>query len=511
MKSLIPVVIALLYLGLSVPALKAQEEKPVVLTLNDAVALALEKSYDARMVRLRLIEAGQNVKAQKGRFKTQVNLQLDSPDFQEQVQSTRIPNEVPYYNTTGSLRWQSYLSVTQPLPTNGYISLSSYLYQVRESVFEDQLDITQKAKRFYSSFRLQLNQPLFVPNTLKLGLERANLENEQAQREYTRTELDVVYQVNQSFFDLYSATRRLEIAREEVKQQEEAYDLAKRKFEAGLIPEVEALQMEVDLAQSRNRLLTAEGDLSQVEDRFKITVGLPLEEALGVRTDFTINQVTVDEPKAIEHGLRHRAEIREREISRRLAEITLKETDARSAIRGDVRVYYDLTGVSDPYLDYGSSVSELFHSSISDLKKRPRNRGITFTLSLPLWDSGVNRAEVAAARAALERSELTEQETRRQVTQQIRAVITRLKETRSRLDVLKRSEEVALRGYEISQARFENGDITSQELALDRVRLTQARQDYLDAYINYQLAVADLMRNTLFDWEKGRSLVEEKS
>ena len=128
---------------------------------------------------------------------------------------------------------------------------------------------------------------------------------------------------------------------------------------------------------------------------------------------------------------------------------------------------------------------------------------------MPLWDSGVNRAEVAAARAVLDRSELTEEETRRQVTQQIRAVITRVRETLNRLDVLKRTEEVALRGYEISQSRFENGDITSQELALDRERLTQARQYFLEAYINYQLAVADLKRNTLYDWERERSLVED--
>jgi outer membrane protein len=509
MRTMIPAAFLLLFIGLFAPLLPAQEEKPVTLTLNNAIELALEKSYDARVVRLRLIQAEQNVNAQKGQFRTQISMRLDAPDFQEDVQSFRLPDEVPYYNTVGSLRWQNRLSITQPLPTNGNIRLSTNIYQIRESVFKDQLDITEKAERFYTSLRLEFNQPIFVPNTLKLGMERANLEHEQAQREYTRTELDVVYQVTEAFFDLYSSTRQLEIAQEEVKQQEDAYDLARRKFDAGLIPEVEALQMEVDLAQSRNRLLTAEGDLALAEDRFKITVGLPLDEVVAVRTDFTISSITVNEQKAIEHGLRHRAEIREREISRRLAEITLKETDARSTIRGDVRVYYDLTGISDPLQEYGSSVAELFKSSLEDLKRRPRNRGITFTLSVPIWDSGVNRAEVAAARAVLDRSELTEEETRRQVTQQIRAVITRVRETLNRLDVLKRTEEVALRGYEISQARFENGDITSQELALDRERLTQARQYFLEAYINYQLAVADLKRNTLYDWERERSLVED--
>jgi outer membrane protein TolC len=376
-------------------------------------------------------------------------------------------------------------------------------------VFRDQLDITEKEKRFFSSFRLSFNQPLFVPNTLKLGMERANLEHERAQREFTRTELDVVYRVTESFFGLYSAIRRLEIAREEVNQQEQAYELARQKFDAGLIPEVGALQMEVDLAQSRNRLLEAEGDLSQMEDRFKITVGLPLEQQVAVKTDFALSMFNVNEEKAIEQGLRHRAEIRRGEIDRRLAEITVQETDARTAIRGDIRAYYDLTGISDPYLDYGVSTARLFRSSINDIRRRPKNRGITFTLSVPIWDSGVNRAEVAAARARLERNELTERENKRLVVQDIRATITRLRETRGRLDVLTRSEEVALRSFEISQAQFDNGDITSQELAENRDRLTTARQNYLAAYIDYQLSVADLKRNTLYDFEKGHSLVKD--
>jgi len=508
MKTLIASVAGLVgMLILAVPV--AAQEEPIILTLDNAIELALEKSYDARRERLILLGAQQNVVAQRGRFKTQVNLTLNSPDFQEQVQAIPLPNEVPIYNTTGTLRWQSQMRITQPLPTNGSISLRSDLYQIRESVFREQLDITEKEKRFFSSFRLIFNQPLFVPNTLKLGMERANLEHERAQREFTRTELDVVYRVTEGFFGLYSATRRLEIAREEVNQQEQAYELARQKFDAGLIPEVGALQMEVDLAQSRNRLLEAEGDLSQMEDRFKITVGLPLEQQVAVKTDFALSLFNVDEEKAIEQGLRHRAEIRRGEIDRRLAEITVQETDARTAIRGDIRAYYDLTGISDPFLDYGVSTARLFRSSINDMRRRPKNRGITFTLSVPIWDSGVNRAEVAAARARLERNELTERENKRLVVQDIRAVITRLRETRGRLDVLKRSEEVALRSFEISQAQFDNGDITSQELAENRDRLTTARQNYLAAYIDYQLSVADLKRNTLYDFEKGRSLVKD--
>ena len=484
------------------------QQGAVVLTRDDAIALALEESYEARRLQLRLKRAEQNMIAAKGRFKTKANLTLNAPDFNEQVRPVFVPNELPNYNTTGSLRWQSGLQISQPLPTNGSISLNSDLFQTRESVFIDQLDETQRTKRFFTSFGIRFRQPLFEPNTLKLGMEKANLELEREQRQFTRTQLNLIYDVTFAFYDLYRATRGLEIAWEEAKQQKESYELARKKFQAGLIAEVEALRTEVDLAQSRNELLDAEGTLSTKADQFKMKVGLPLEEEVTVETDFALNLFEVDEAKAIEHGLSHRAEIREREINRRLAEITLRETDAQTAIKAEISASYELSGISDPSLSFDTSIADLFESSLDDLRRRPRNRGVQFNVTVPLWDSGVNRAEVATARATLKQSQLNVQENQRRVKQQIRSAITQLRSSRNRLDVLEKNEEVAQRSYEISLARFDNGDITSQDLASDRDRLTQARSAYLGAYIQYQLAVADLKRQTLYDFERDRSLVE---
>ena len=128
---------------------------------------------------------------------------------------------------------------------------------------------------------------------------------------------------------------------------------------------------------------------------------------------------------------------------------------------------------------------------------------------MPLWDWGVNRNEVAEAQASLDESALTLEEEKKTVMREVRSVISQVKEAESRLEVLKRSEEIAQKSYDISLARFRNGDITSQELALDRDRLTTAKTNYLDAYTKYQLAVADLKRKTLWDFENKMSLVEE--
>ncbi len=479
-----------------------------VLTLDEAIDIALENSFSTKSLGLRLDRAGYGLNAAKGRFKTNAELRLDVPNFRERVQEIREPNQLPVFNTLGTTRFQSTLNINQPLPTDGVFTLSSTFYHRNESLFINEEIGNTERKEFFSSIRLQFRQPLLTFNQLKAGFEKANLNFERAQKQFRRSELDVVFDVTRSFFDLYQATRQVEIAKAESNQQKESFELAQKKYDAGLIPEVEALQMEVDYAQSQSDLLTAEGNLKRQEDDFKQLIGLYITENVTVDTRFDYTPFSINEDFAITQALKHRTEIREGEIDQRLAEIDVKEVDSRSDFRVDLLVFLDITGVSDPGLA-DTNLNSLIESSFDDLGRRPKNKGVIVNVTVPLWDWGVNRNEVAEAQASLDESALTLEEEKKTVMREVRSVISQVKEAESRLEVLKRSEEIAQKSYDISLARFRNGDITSQELALDRDRLTTAKTNYLDAYTKYQLAVADLKRKTLWDFENKMSLVEE--
>jgi outer membrane protein len=485
----------------------AQSRNVQTLNLDEAVALALESSYAARSQKLILLQAEREVAAARGRFKTFLDLDLKAPDYSESVTPVNQPGQLPVYSTYGDSEWRAGLTLTQPLPTNGRFALTGAVLHRTNSVLSADGADEARSRTVINDYRLDFVQPLFVPNALRLSLERARLNLDESRRHFTAAQLDIVYDVTAEFYGFLRAERQLDIARAELVQQEEAFQLASRKFSAGLIPEVEALQMEVDLAQSRSSLLAAEGHRATASDRFKLRLGLPLEADLAVVAADTPRFYDVDVEVARQHALAHRAEISDAAAARRRAEITVAETDARSAITGELRAYYDLTGVgsSDAY----RKPADLWDLSWDDLERRPGNRGAAFTLSVPIWDSGVNRAEVAAARAALARSDLDRDEQQRRVVQSVNAALTALAESRGRLEALGRSVELAGKSLDISLQRFDNGDITSQELALDRDRLTQARMAYLDAFIGFQLAGADLRRQTLYDFEAGASLVAE--
>jgi outer membrane protein TolC len=479
------------------------------LTLQNAIDIALEKSYDSKRLKLELLQAEENLVAAKGRFRTHVDMSLDVPRWQENVTEIMVPGQLPQFNTTGTLRYMGSLDITQPLPTDGRLVLSSRAYHREVSTYLTQANREQQRSEMYTNLTLRYTQPIFAINQLKLGLKNANLSYDRTEQRYKRSQLNVVYLVTQYFFNLYQASRQEQIARDNVEQQTELYELAKKKFNAGLIPEVEALQMEVDLAEAQNELLSAQARTMRMGDAFKQLIGLQLSDSIAIKTDLEREKINVDLQEAIDKALNYRTEIREAEIDLELAKIAIKEADARSEIRGDLTVFYDLTGISNPNLPFGTPWDELWNSSLDDMERRPNNRGVIFTLSVPIWDWGVNNAEVAAARAAMKNDILAFEEQEKTIVREVREVIRRLREAENKLDVLTQNQTVAQRAFEISVERFNNGDITSQDLALDRNRFVQAKTLYLNAYIDFKLAIADLKRKTMYDWQHNISLVDD--
>lgn len=476
------------------------------LTLEQALTLALDESFQAQALALDLDAAGRNVDAARGRFRTRADLDLVLPELEERVQGVSQPGELPTYDTYGHSETSAQLSVTQPLPTDGAVSLRAHAYHRKDTVYDPSLDDDRDQSTFFNSYELALSQPLLQPNNLKLGLERAEISHRLAQRAFQRGRLDLTYTISAAFYDVFQAQQELAIARDMLARQQHNHELARRKFDAGLIPEVEALQMEVDLAEAQNDLLAAEAALATSGDRFRLAVGLPLQAPVEVASDLEPRIIAVDHDLALAHALDHRTELDDQQDAIRRAEITITETDARDDLSGELTAFYNVTGISDSELG-DAGLGDLMDSSWDDLRRRPGNRGVRFSLSVPIWDAGVNGAEVAAARVTLQRRELERENLRRQIVRDVKAALANLDAAARRIEVLQRSLSVAERSFGISEQRFEAGDITSQDLAGDRDRLVQARRSLLGAIVTYRLSLADLRRQTLFDFEVGRSLV----
>ena len=262
--------------------------------------------------------------------------------------------------------------------------------------------------------------------------------------------------------------------------------------------------MEVDLAEAQNNYDMSLANQNSVLLSFKKLIGIDLQDSVAVSSEYNYQVVIVDTEKAVDMALQNRLEISEQEIRIELDKMSLKRQKAEGMIKGSLTGHYEKIGVNNQALEtnFGTSVQR----SYANFLDRPQNFGFGFTVSVPILDWGENKALVRAAEDRLKQNELQREEIKRNIEQEVRNLVSNLNSSLKRLQLLEKNVSVAEKSFEITRQRFSDGDIDSQSLALERNRLNNAYVSHLNAYINYQMQLADLMRRTFYDFLNNKSM-----
>ncbi len=469
-----------------------------LLDLEKSIAIAKQKSYDMLSLKQDLKIAEYNLKSATSKFKTHVDLNLTTPQYTETVRQFEDTTGISFYPVK-QLNYSGNLIINQSLPTDGNIYIRSGL--------SDYDDFNGNERLFNMNTRLGLTQPidaLYGYNSIKSSYKQAALAYERSSKQLKREELNLVYNVTNVFFNLISVQKSEEIARMNLDRQKEAYTIAKNKFDAGLIREVDALQMEVDLAEAQNNYDLAMINQSSAKNTFKELIGLQLTDSVSLSSELTYKIVIIDPQKAVKLALDNRLEIREQEIQIELTKMNIKRQKAEGMIKGDLTAYFEKIGVSNQSLN--TTFSSAVNNSLQDFKNRPRNFGIGFNITVPILDWGENRALVNAAKAQLQQNFYRQEETKRSIEREVLNLVDELNSSLKRLQLLEKNVLVAEKSFSITRQRFSDGNIDSQALALERERLNNAYNSHLRAYINYQLMLADIMRKTFYDFQREISI-----
>ncbi len=493
--------LSLLFLFLAQTSGWSQQAR--ILTYEEAINIALDRSYTVKSYSENKTAMQQYFNYYQAQFKPRLDWSIFAPRWNENVIQVQTPDGLPVYNSFGSMQIGGNLQFTYILPTGGNFALTSLLYRnnlTTSLAMQDYMKL--KTDQAYSSLSLRFNQPIFTRNTLRENLEEARYRYELSSSYFTRGQMDIIYNVTQGYYNLYRATRVVEINREILKNSEESLRISRLKLETGRIPEGEVLINEVAASTNQANLSESLGRLEREKDSFKQLIGIDLEEDFQILTDLQYDSFQINLAKAMEEAIKNRLELNEAQLNVDLQKIELDRAERERELRGDITAYYDITGVST--LGEGST-GALFESSFDNFVDRPPNRGITFTLSYPILDWGRGSARVQREEANLRREELDLENQRISIIREVRDIIRSVEEAKNRLEIHERNQEVSQRSYEISRLRFENGDLTSQDLGREQERLAQSQLDYLNAFITYQRAVADLKRKTMWDFKNNRS------
>ncbi|MCX6238131.1 MAG: TolC family protein [Bacteroidia bacterium] len=469
-----------------------QAKAQTIITLEQALEMASKASPSIQSSLFNLERTTETLNAQRAALKSQFSLTLNPMEYSN---SRRFDARYSQWYTNKSLTTSGTVRVDQPiLYTDGKISLSNQFgWQSNTSASGG---VTNENKSYFNNLNLSLTQPLFTYNRLKIQIKTLELNNENAMLSYAMQRLTLEKNVSQYFYNVYLAQMSLSIKQEELANTEKSNEIIKNKVDAGLAAKEELYQSEVNLATSQSGVESGRVSLENAKDQFKQYIGMDIFAEIAVMTDVTVTPIEVDGKKALDHGLASRMELRQRAISVETSQFDMLSVKATNEFRGDMTLSMGLSG-DNPKL------SNIFDQST----KSPR---VSLGFNIPVFDWGERKARIRAQEAVInsQKLNLTNQET--QIKIDIRQVIRNLSNLKNQIGIALQNQNNSQLTYDINLERYKNGDLTSMDLNLFQVQLSDKKMAYAQSLINYKIELLNLKIQSLFDFTTNEPVVPEK-
>jgi len=450
------------------------------LSLQECIDLAAKQNLGFLNDRQGLESSRALLRQAQSKFELNAVANFTAPEFRDRRDLFETETALARFreeNTT--MTYSGSLQLSQRIRHLGLISIvsSGRRQDFSSNRRQDFLDVTGDIQFNYRHDILTTPQD-------ELDLKRAELGLVTGRANFERRELILEADVTAAYYDLVQSIRQLEIQEQRLEQSRSSLDLAQRKFEIGLIAEVEALQLSVAKLRAEANVAQAETDIERRRDILRDLLGLEVTEPLRVVTAVGYEVVHIDESRALALGLARRTDMLEAEILTQIRELNLKETRQRNGLTAVLRATVGLLGRGDELADVSSNFERNLVTARIDIQ-------------LPLLDSGQRRSQERLAEINLERSQLSREIQRKDVTRQIRDAVRNVKEAERQIELLQAARQFAERTFEVEQSRFELGLADSQDLLISQTALTAARLDALDAVLNYQRRLKNLHLATM--------------
>ncbi|MBN2413683.1 TolC family protein [candidate division KSB1 bacterium] len=459
------------------------------LTLEDALRIAMENSPDIKRSMLNLERSRQSLRAQQAALKSKFSLSVTPFDFTRIRQFNTFFNT---WNTNDSKSSSGNLSVTQPIKwTDGTLSLiNRFEWQDAYSEYSN-----ERNKTFNNNLYLSYNQPLFTYNQTRLDLRELELDFENTYLSYALQKLGLEYQVSLNFYNVYKNKMSYQIAVEEFNNQDQSLQIIKNKVDAGLSAKEELYQAELNLATSKSTVQNSQVTLENSLDEFKRLTGISLMEDIDVIADVSHQPVNVDIQKALDTGLGKRMELQQRNIDIENSLANLTRTKAYNEFKGDLTLTYGIIGTNEEY------------EHIYD--EATRNQKVSLSFEIPLFDWGERNARIKAAEATLNNQHLSMENQKNDIIIGVRQAVRDLQNLEVQIEIARQNVSNAQLTYEIKLEQYKNGDLTSMDLNLYQIQLSDRKTGLVNALINYKLALLNLKIESMWDFVRNEPVIPD--
>jgi len=452
-------------------------EKTLQLTLDECIDHALRENLDMKVYHLGLRSYELSTVQAESYFDPSISWRMGRDE-------SVTPNYFEYFEVKSIERHISNLNFTlgQNLSTGADWGVGFYNTLSKSNI--------ETEKNYTSYLGFNINQPLlrgFGKKFNRSNIYLAQINTQSAAHNLENNAINLIYEVQNAYWNFVYARETLKIREISFAQADSLLAYNKKSFEVGILTASDVLEARSALVSRQQEVLDQKNQISACEDVLRRLLNITSEEEWDLKLipidKPVILPVYIDGEAALEEALNFRPDYKN-------AQKVLEQNEIYLALAKNSRL---------PSLNLNTSYN--IHGSGSTLSKDMRDLGDTdaygwqlgLLLSYPLRNRNA-KADYEKKQIDIKQALLTLENLKSQIMSEIRTSIRNVNINHEKIDVARLSVEVNELRLKNEEERFRNQLSTSYYVLQFQSDLSNARNIYNKALMDYTLAVAEFQK-----------------
>ena len=315
--------------------------------------------------------------------------------------------------------------------------------------------------------------PLFNGNTTGRNIESAEIGVDiaklQLQRKWETTRLEVI----KAYYNVLQAKKQVEVYQDSVDKYQLHLNNVEQLYSAGSKAKIDVLRSQVELANARQTLIKGQSTYDNNLSILRNLMYMDQREPLELTDDFVYEPFNEEINSCVAYAVDNRKDLIVSGYQVKQKELALKNAQA------DYMPTVDL------------SVSTGWNKQVSPSRDNHSVSG-TIGVNWKIWDSGITKGKVNAAKADLASAQLAYDRDRSNVDMNVRTDYNSMREAERRFESTQEAVREAQEDYFIANEKYKAGEGIMLDIIDAQNALNTAQQNYISAqydYARYKAAV----------------------
>lgn len=312
-------------------------------------------------------------------------------------------------------------------------------------------------------------------------LEAAKHHSFAANISFNAVHQELIYDVTRTYYTYGAAKRHVQVAQESLENSRRILDAANERRATGIGTSIEVAQARQQVAQSKLRLVEAQGDVRDTYQSLLATMGIsPMTELeVSDATDRDLpgpNEVPTE--KLVEFALPQRPDVLAAYSELKASQAQIEAAEAKFL----PNVYLGATATRQH--------TSLGVGKVSTLDQQVGSTGVFLGVTVPLYDAGMRAAQLEEARSISASAEAEFKKTKQEA---VREIVVSTNTLRSALESFEAATELANTTdltYDAALDAYRNGVGTITAVTEANSTLLDARESQADAHAASLVAAA---------------------